>query len=499
MPRRYGADGTRLWNGKTPEEFTEADAYRFMAETEAVLQRKELMDDPAQPAPASGKEEFYLSKKDDVLLTPEQIAAEERRWLFDAPIAELAEVKGVSIDEAVKMRTDAVLQEAVVPISVSVRPIEPQGKLIGFASVNFGGVSIDDFKVVDGKNGIFLGAPSKPDPASRTGYRATVRISDRATQERINAAGVEAYHAAVEQLVARAQAVRPAPIKEQMAEARNKLEKKTPPGLRLPRQRGPAMTDSRTLGQSVPKEGLFLMDGIEGLRSLPKHSVDMLLTDPPYGTTRNYWDVPLPLPELWEAVKWAVKPNGAVLFFAQCPFDKVLGASNLAMLRYEWIWYKERGTGFLNANRAPLKKSENILVFYQKSPVYNPQFTYGKPYTRVHSRSGTSSNYGKFERQGSESNDGRRYPGNVLFVPTVSGGIHPTQKPVELCEYLIRTYTRPGELVADICAGSGTTAIAAINTERRFVCFETAPAFYAAASERIRAAQAVKSSGEKGV
>ena len=178
MPRRYGADGTRLWNGKTPEEFTEADAYRFMAETEAVLQRKELMDDPAQPALASGKEEFYLSKKDDVLLTPEQIAAEERRWLFDAPIAELAEVKGVSIDEAVKMRTDAVLQEAVVPITVSVRPIEPQGKLIGFASVNFGGVVIDDFKVVDGKNGIFLGAPSKPDPASRTGYRATVTLEN---------------------------------------------------------------------------------------------------------------------------------------------------------------------------------------------------------------------------------------------------------------------------------------------------------------------------------
>ena len=142
----------------------------------------------------------------------------------------------------------------------------------------------------------------------------------------------------------------------------------------------------------------------------------------------------------------------SAVFSHSAPFDKVLGASNLAMLRYEWIWYKERGTGFLNANRAPLKKSENILVFYQKSPVYNPQFTYGKPYTRVHSRSGTSSNYGKFERQGSESNDGRRYPGNVLFVPTVSGGIHPTQKPVELCEYLIRTYTRPGELVADICA-----------------------------------------------
>lgn len=125
----------------------------------------------------------------DVILTPEQIAAEERRWLFDAPIAELAEVKGVTVDEAVKLRTDAILQEAAVPIEVTVRPIEPQGKLIGFASVNYGGVVIDDFKVVDGKNGIFLGAPSKPDPTSRTGYRSTVRINDRATQERLNAAG----------------------------------------------------------------------------------------------------------------------------------------------------------------------------------------------------------------------------------------------------------------------------------------------------------------------
>ena len=155
----------------------------------------------------------------DVILTPEQIAAEERRWLFDAPIAELAEVKGVTVDEAVKLRTDAILQEAAVPIEVTVRPIEPQGKLIGFASVNYGGVVIDDFKVVDGKNGIFLGAPSKPDPTSRTGYRSTVRISDRATQERLNATGAQAYHAAVEKLIARAEAVRPTSIKEQMAQA----------------------------------------------------------------------------------------------------------------------------------------------------------------------------------------------------------------------------------------------------------------------------------------
>ena len=133
------------------------------------------------------------------------------------------------------------------------------------------------------------------------------------------------------------------------------------------------MPDSPALGQNVPNlnpepSGLYLMDGITGLRSLPEHSVDMLLTDPPYGTTRNYWDVPLSLPELWEAVRWAVKPSGAVLFFAQCPYDKILGASNLSMLRYEWVWYKSRCTGFLNARRATLKKTENILVFYQRLP-----------------------------------------------------------------------------------------------------------------------------------
>ena len=161
----------------------------------------------------------------DVILTPEQIAAEERRWLFDAPIAELAEVKGVTVDEAVKLRTDAILQEAAVPIEVTVRPIEPQGKLIGFASVNYGGVVIDDFKVVDGKNGIFLGAPSKPDPTSRTGYRSTARVTNRALQERLSAAAADGYNAAVEKLIARAEALRPKPIREQMANAAKEAAK----------------------------------------------------------------------------------------------------------------------------------------------------------------------------------------------------------------------------------------------------------------------------------
>ena len=264
------------------------------------------------------------------------------------------------------------------------------------------------------------------------------------------------------------------------------------------------MTAERTLGQSVPKsaelsEGLLLLGVREGLRSLPKHSGPMLLTDPPYGTTRNFWDVPLPLPELWEAVKWAVKPDGAVLFFAQCPYDKVLGASNLAMLRYEWVWYKSRCTGFLNARRAPLKRTENILVFYQKLPYYNPQFEQGKPYKKISREGSNSPNYGKFLRSSSGSEDGLRFPGNLLAFSSVQRTVHPTQKPVELCEYFIKTYTRPGEVVADICAGSGTTAVAALNTGRRFVCFETAPAFYAAASERIHTARVSVESGEKGV
>ncbi len=256
---------------------------------------------------------------------------------------------------------------------------------------------------------------------------------------------------------------------------------------------------AETSGQVVPKlDGLYLMDGIKGLLSLPRHSVDMLLTDPPYGTTKNYWDVPLPLEELWEAVRWAVKPDGAALFFAQCPYDKVLGASNLPMLRYEWVWVKARSTGFLNARRAPLKKTENILVFYQKLPTYNPQFEKGKPYKKITSQRDQSPNYGKFVRSGSGSEDGRRFPGNLLSFQTVAHTVHPTQKPVDLCEYLIKTYTNKGQVVADICAGSGTTAVAAINTSRRFICFETAPAIYAPALERIAQAQAAVAGGGKG-
>ncbi|MFR3264402.1 MAG: septation protein SpoVG family protein [Oscillospiraceae bacterium] len=149
----------------------------------------------------------------------DEAAMEEmRRLIFEAPIAELAESQGISIDEAVQLRVEKNLEAAEVPIEVTVRPIEKQGKTMGFASVNIGGMVVDDFRVIDGKNGVFLGAPSKPDPTSRTGYRSTARVMDRHLQERLDAAA-QGYTQAVEKLIARAEALRPAPIKEQMAKA----------------------------------------------------------------------------------------------------------------------------------------------------------------------------------------------------------------------------------------------------------------------------------------
>lgn len=238
MPRRYklGPDGEmrRTWGGKLPEEFTRQDVLAFMADTDLLLGGNVSKETLAAihaagydykggaVLPRPGKEDLPMAKTQTAVQTAEMAEAaqeEMRRLIFEAPIAELAEHQGISIDEAVALRVEQNLAAAVIPIEVTVRPIEPQNKLIGFASVNFGGVVVDDFKVVNGQNGVFLGAPSKPDPTSRSGYRATVRITDRATQERLNAAGVEAYNVAVEKLLARAEAVRPAPIREQMDKA----------------------------------------------------------------------------------------------------------------------------------------------------------------------------------------------------------------------------------------------------------------------------------------
>lgn len=167
---------------------------------------------------------------------------------------------------------------------------------------------------------------------------------------------------------------------------------------------------------------------------------------------------------------------------AQTPFDKVLGCSNLKMLKYEWIWQKNRGAGHLNAKKVPLKNHENVLVFYKKPPTYNPQMRAGEPYKRDNNNG--SSNYGK---QGwvTVTNNGTRYPLTVTEFSVVEKTVHPTQKPVALFEYLIHTYTNEGETVLDNCIGSGTTAVVCVNTNRNFIGIEQEQEYCEIANKRI--------------
>ncbi|WPJ53455.1 hypothetical protein RCIP0062_00070 [Klebsiella phage RCIP0062] len=233
------------------------------------------------------------------------------------------------------------------------------------------------------------------------------------------------------------------------------------------------------------KYELHLGDCLEVMKSIPGGSVDLILCDLPYGTTRNKWDCVIDLPALWAEYKRVCR--GAIVLTAQAPFDKVLGASNLPMLRYEWIWRKEAGTGFLNAKRAPLKDHENVLVFYDRLPTYNPQMREGKPYkARFSARNLQSANYGH-----SAMNDviqreySGRYPVTVLDFPRDKVKMHPTQKPVALMEYLTKTYTNEGDLVLDNCMGSGTTGVACMNTGRRFIGIEKDAGYFQVAQGRI--------------
>lgn len=231
---------------------------------------------------------------------------------------------------------------------------------------------------------------------------------------------------------------------------------------------------------------IYNEDCLEGMKRIPDGSIDMILCDLPYGTTRNKWDSIIPFDKLWEQYERVIKDNGAILLSAQTPFDKVLGSSNIELLRYEWIWEKTSGTGFLNAEKMPLKNHENILVFYKSLPTYHPQMRQGfTPYITKKGNHGT--NYGKDYGAVTISN-GERYPLSVVKFSkdTQSSSIHPTQKPVALFEYLIKTYTNKGDTVLDNCMGSGTTAIACLNTERNFIGFETNKEYYDKSLERIK-------------
>ena len=228
---------------------------------------------------------------------------------------------------------------------------------------------------------------------------------------------------------------------------------------------------------------LILGDCLEKMKDIEDKSIDMILCDLPYGTTQNKWDSIIPLDKLWEQYNRIIKDNGAILLFGQTPFDKILGCSNLKLLRYEWIWEKEQGTGFLNAKKMPLKNHENILIFYKKMPIYNPQMRKGKPYTLE--RNTFTVNYGKQVDMVKTKNTGERYPLTILRFKRDKEKFHPTQKPVSLLEYLIKTYTYEGETVLDNCMGSGSTGVACKNTNRRFIGIEKDEKYFNIAKERI--------------
>lgn len=217
---------------------------------------------------------------------------------------------------------------------------------------------------------------------------------------------------------------------------------------------------------------------------VPDESVDLILCDLPYGVTDNKWDKILPAERLWNSYLRIIKPNGAILLHSQQPFSSLLIQSQPRLYRYNWIWLKNRATGFLNCRRMPLKAFEEILVFYKKSPTYNPQGVIPRDHCKMRLHR-ASENYRTKDKTYSRETKYRNYPKNLLKFPCVNHPDHPTQKPVELLEYLIKTYTDPGNLVMDNCMGSGSTGVASINTGRRFVGIEMDERYYLISRKRI--------------
>lgn len=215
------------------------------------------------------------------------------------------------------------------------------------------------------------------------------------------------------------------------------------------------------------------IDCIKGMELLDDKSIDMILCDLPYGTTKNKWDVIVPFDKLWEQYNRIIKDNGAIVLFSAEPFTSELINSNKKMFRYDLIWKKTHPKGHLNAKRMPLRGHENICVFYKKPPVYNPIKRKGK-YRMKGGNNATNGDrcYGK--TKGYQVWNDEYYPTSVIEISNGNqkGKIHPTQKPVEIYEWLIHTYSNEKDVILDNCSGSGTLAIACINKNRRYICFE---------------------------
>ena len=253
---------------------------------------------------------------------------------------------------------------------------------------------------------------------------------------------------------------------------------------------------------------LILGDCLERMKEIPDGSVDMILADPPYGTTACKWDSIIPLEPMWEQLKRVIKPNGAIVLFGAEPFSSTLRLSNIDWFKYDWVWHKSRALGFTNAKNKPMNKHEVISVFSggttanrsaRKMP-YNPQglLPYGKTVNGIKACAADASAGGhRFARpshQPKRVQEFTNYPTSVLEFRNEGSTVHPTQKPVELMEYLIKTYTQEGEMVLDFVMGSGTTGVACVNTGRKFIGVEKDENYFNIAVERIKKAHEENSS-----
>lgn len=242
---------------------------------------------------------------------------------------------------------------------------------------------------------------------------------------------------------------------------------------------------------------LYHGDCLEVMQSIPDASVDLVLADLPYGTTQCAWDVVIPFAPLWEQYLRIAKPEAAIVLCAAQPFSSLVVASNPRDYRYEWIWEKGNATGFLNAKKQPLRAHESAQVFYRRQPVYNPQMTYGHERKTSKRKSVESECYGK-ALQLARYDSTARYPRSVQFFSSdkQKASFHPTQKPVSWMRFLIATYTNPGQVVLDNTMGSGTTGVACVQLDRRFIGIEQDETHFGTAQQRIAEAITIRDTPE---
>jgi site-specific DNA-methyltransferase (adenine-specific) len=232
---------------------------------------------------------------------------------------------------------------------------------------------------------------------------------------------------------------------------------------------------------------LFKGDCLIEMAKIKSGSIDMILCDLPYGITKNEWDIIIPFDKLWEHYNRIIKDNGAVVLFGSQPFTSLMITSNLKNFRYCLVWEKNKFSDFLNAKRKPMKTNEDIAIFYKKQPTYNPQYWYSTPYTRWNTQLAVDkqTNYGNHKENFVESLDGKRLPTTVLKFNRIERPKHPTQKPIDLLEWLIKTYSNEGEVVLDNCMGVGSTGVACKNLKRSFIGIELNDVYFDIANESI--------------